>query len=106
MQRIEKLIDAKLPFAVLQYKKIANNKPFNIFELLVINPDDGELNILKLDPLDIKLIKSRKYHNVLKIKNKDADGRVYEFMDFKEVYDNAVREFERLMDEYNKQNQN
>ena len=99
MQRIEKLIDAKLPFAVMHYKKIPTGKT-NAFELVVINPEDGELNVLPLDPLDIKVIKSRKYHNIIKIKNNTDDGRVFEFMDFKKVLDDAVAEFNRLMDEH------
>ena len=100
MQRIEKLIEAKIPFAVMHYKKTPSGLPPNIFELLVINPEDGELNILPLDPLDIKVIKSRKYHNILKIKTNTADGKVFEFMDFKKVLDDAVAEFNKLMDEY------
>jgi hypothetical protein len=102
MQRIEKLIDAKLPFAVMHYKKTPSGLPPNVFELLVINPEDGELNVLPLDPLDIKVIKSRKYHNILKIKNNTAEGKIYEFMDFKKVLDDAVKEFNRLMDEHSK----
>jgi hypothetical protein len=105
MQRIEKLIDAKLPFAVMYYKKTPAGKPQNHYELIVINPEDGELNVLPLDPMDIKVLKSRKYHNVFKIKNKTSDGRVYEFMEFKKVYDDAVKEFNRLMDEHNKSQQ-
>ena len=101
MQRIEKLIDAKLPFAVMHYKKTPSGLPPNIFELLVINPEDGELNVLPLDPLDIKVIKSRKYHNILKIKNNTAEGKIYEFMDFKKVFEDAIKEFNKLIEEHN-----
>jgi hypothetical protein len=100
MQRIEKLIDAKLPFAVMHYKKIPTGKT-NVFELVVINPEDGELNVLPLDPLDIKVVKSRKYHKVIKIKNNTNDGKVYEFMDFKKVFEDAIKEFNKLIEEHN-----
>lgn len=106
MQRIEKLIEAKLPFAVMHYKKTPSGLPPNIFELLVINPEDGELNILPLDPLDVKVIKSRKYHNIIKIKNNTAEGKIYEFMEFKKVLDDALKEFNRLMDEHKSQQNN
>lgn len=99
MQRIEKLVEAKIPFAVMHYKKTPAGKT-NAFELVVINPQDGQLNVLPLDPIDIKILKSRKYHNIILIKNKTADGKVYEFMDFKKVYDDAMTEFKRLMDEH------
>jgi len=100
MQRIEKLIDAKLPFAVMHYKKTPAGQPRNAFELIVLNPENGELNVLPVDPLDVKLLKSRKYQRQIVIKNKDANGQVYEFMEFKQVYDDAVKEFERLMSEH------
>jgi hypothetical protein len=106
MQRIEKLIDAKIPFAVMNYKKTPAGLPRNVFELIVLNPEDGELNVLPLDPLDIKILKSRKYQKQIEIKNKTADGQVYEFMNFKQVYDDAVKEFEKLMDEHTKAQQN
>ena len=106
MQRIERLIAAKIPFAVMNYKKTPAGLPRNAFELLVINPENGELNLLPLDPLDIKILKSRKYQRQVTIKNKNADGQVYEFMNFKQVYEDAVKEFERLMDEHNKANNN
>lgn len=102
MQRIKKLIEAEIPFAVMNYKKTPAGNPRNAFELIVINPEDGELNILPLDPLDIKLLKSRKHQRQIVIKNKDANGQVYEFMNFKQVYDDAVKEFERLLDEHAK----
>lgn len=102
MQRIEKLIDAEIPFAVMNYKKTPAGLPRNAFELIVINPENGEMNILPLDPLDIKILKSRKYQSKIIIKNKNADGQVYEFMNFKQVYDNAIKEFEKLMNEYSK----
>lgn len=102
MQRIEKLIEAEIPFAVMNYKKTPAGNPRNAFELIVINPEDGELNILPLDPLDIKLLKSRKHQRKIVIKNKNADGQVYEFMNFKQVYDDAVKEFERLLYEHAK----
>jgi len=101
MQRIKKLIENKIPFAVMNYKKTPAGLPRNAFELIVINPQDGELNILPLDPLDIKLLKSRKYQKQITIKNKNADGQVYEFADFKQVYDDAIKEFNRLRDEHN-----
>jgi hypothetical protein len=106
MQRIEKLIDAEIPFAVMNYKKTPAGLPRNAFELIVLNPEDGEMNILPLDPLDIKILKSRKYQRQITIKNKDENGQVYEFMEFKKVYDDAVKEFERLMDEHTKAQQN
>ena len=102
MQRIEKLIDAEIPFAVMNYKKTPAGLPRNAFELIVINPENGEMNILPLDPLDIKILKSRKYQSKIIIKNKNADGQVYEFMNFKQVYDDAIKEFEKLMNEYSK----
>lgn len=106
MQRIEKLIDAEVPFAVMNYKKTPAGLPRNVFELIVLNPENGEMNILPLDPLDIKLLKSRKYQRQIVIKNKDANGQVYEFMNFKQVYDDAIKEFEKLMNEYSKAQQN
>lgn len=106
MQRIEKLIDAEIPFAVMNYKKTPAGLPRNAFELIVLNPENGEMNILPLDPLDIKLLKSRKYQRQIVIKNKDANGQVYEFMNFKQVYDDAIKEFEKLMNEYSKAQQN
>lgn len=106
MQRIEKLIYAEIPFAVMNYKKTPAGLPRNAFELIVINPENGEMNILPLDPLDIKLLKSRKYQRQIVIKNKNADGQVYEFMNFKQVYDDAIKEFEKLMNEYSKAQQN
>jgi hypothetical protein len=102
MQRIEKLIEAEIPFAVMNYKKTPAGLPRNAFELVVINPENGEMNILPLDPLDIKLLKSRKHQRQIVIKNKNADGQVYEFMNFKQVYDDAIKEFEKLMNEYSK----
>jgi hypothetical protein len=84
----------------MNYKKTPAGNPRNAFELIVINPEDGELNILPLDPLDIKILKSRKYQKQITIKNKDANGQVYEFMNFKQVYDDAIKEFEKLMDEH------
>jgi hypothetical protein len=106
MQRIEKLIETKIPFAVMNYKKTPAGLPRNAFELIVINPQDGELNILELDPLDIKILKSRKHQKEIIIKNKTPDGQVYEFMEFKKVYDDAMNEFNRLMDEHAKTQQN
>jgi hypothetical protein len=100
MQRVEKLVNAKIPFAVMHYKKTPAGQPRNAFELIVINPANGELNCLPVDPLDVKLIKSRKYHNIIKVRNKTADGQVFEFMEFKQVYDDAVKEFERLISEH------
>ena len=102
MQRIEKLIYAEIPFAVMNYKKTPAGLPRNAFELIVINPENGEMNILPLDPLDIKILKSRKHQSKIIIKNKNADGQVYEFMNFKQVYDDAIKEFEKLMNEYSK----
>jgi hypothetical protein len=106
MQRIERLIAAKIHFAVMNYKKTPAGLPRNAFELLVINPENGELNLLPLDPLDIKILKSRKYQRQVTIKNKNAEGQVYEFMNFKQVYEDAVKEFEKLMEEHNKANKN
>ena len=106
MQRIEKLIDAKVPFAVMNYKRTPAGNPQNIFELVVINPADGEMNVLPVDPLDVKLLKSRKFHGIIKIKNKTPDGQVYEFMDFKQVYDDAMTEFKRLMTEFTNESKN
>lgn len=90
----------------MNYKKTPAGNPRNSFELIVINPEDGELNILPLDPLDVKILKSRKYQKQIVIKNKDENGQVYEFMNFKQVYDDAIKEFERLMDEHSKAQQN
>ena len=106
MQRIEKLIENEIPFAVMNYKKTPAGLPRNAFELIVINPQDGELNIFQLDPQDIKLLKGRKHQRQIEIKNKTADGQVYEFMNFKQVYDDAIKEFERLLQEHNKASQN
>jgi len=106
MQRIKKLIENKIPFAVMNYKKTPAGLPRNAFELIVINPQDGELNIFELDPLDIKILKGRKHQKEIIIKNKTDDGQVYEFMNFKQVYDDAMKEFQRLLQEHNKAQQN
>ena len=106
MQRIERLIDAKVPFAVMQYKKTPAGLPRNTFELVVFNPSDGELNVIPVDPLDVKLLKSRKFHGIIKLKNKTPDGQVYEFMDFKKLYDDTMNEFKRLMTEFTNESKN
>ena len=44
--------------------------------------------------------------DTLKIKNNTAEGKIYEFMDFKKVLDDAVKEFNRLMEEHKTQQNN
>ncbi len=105
MQRIEKLIESKIPFAVMNYKKTPAGLPRNVFELVVLSPIDGELNVLPLDPSDVKLLTGRKYQKQIEIKSKSDDGQVFEFMNFKQVYEDALKEFDKLMKEYKQQQQ-
>jgi hypothetical protein len=84
MTKLQKLIDNKTPFAVMEYYYWCNSLKTETrkdYELIFIT-SENKLGYKKLDDIDKHFFKRSKEQMELVVDNKH--GKVYEFLNFKE----------------------
>lgn len=85
-----KLVEKQTPFAVIQYFEFLKVAPLNKYKKYSIHylNEDNELTYEELSDIEVEQFKSKL--ELFTIVQEDENGKVYDFMNFKNYHDNNV----------------
>ncbi len=85
-----KLVEKQTPFAIIQYFEFLKLAPLNKYKKYSIHYLDEHNELTYQELSDIEVEKFKNNLELFTIVQEDENGKVYEFMNFKNYHDNNV----------------